>query len=434
MKVTKFKEHTMKKTFKILAVLVSAAMLFAGCAQPVPEKGDNETEKHTQTQIKDEAMLSLADAVPERPQSASDIQQGFNVDLLKTLSGMQDGNLFYSSMSINSAMTMAYFGAQGDTQKEIAQALGYGDMSPEEVAGYQKYLLQSYEDTGDTTFTSANSLWVDDEIAAKQSYIDTMRDVFDTMVKNIDLQSPGAADELNSWIDDATNGMIDKLFEQDDASLASAAMVLMNAIYFNGDWTMPFDPERTMDAAFNGSTHQSQVSMMMSNEDVMGHKGDDYTSVFLPYGEDERFAMVALLPDDMDAFVSSLDAQKLNAVLTTFETQQDPVLSLPVFELEEKIKLKDVLRSLGIQKAFTDGADFSPVSDTPLAIDEVLHKARIKVDEQGTEAAAVTAVIIRATGAMLDRFEFVADKPFLFFIVDTQNELTLFTGKVMDLD
>jgi serpin B len=166
----------------------------------------------------------------------------------------------------------------------------------------------------------------------------------------------------------------------------------------------------------------------------MGHKGDDYTSVFLPYGEDERFAMVAVLPDDMDAFLSSLDAQKLNAVLTTFETQQDPVLSLPVFELEEKIKLKDVLRSLGIQKAFTDGADFSPVSDTPLAIDEVLHKARIKVDEQGTEAAAVTAVIIRATGAMLDRFEFVADKPFLFFIVDTQNELTLFTGRVMDLD
>ena len=424
----------MKKTFKILAVFVSTAMLFAGCAQPVPEEGYNETEKPTQTQIKDELMLSLADAVPESPQDISDIQLGFNLDLLKALGDIEDGNLFYSPMSINSALTMAYFGAQGDTQKEIAEALGYSDMSREEVAGYQKYLLESYDDTGDTTFTSANSMWVDDDIAAKQSYIDTMRDVFDTLVKNIDLQSAGAADELNSWIDDATNGMIEKLFEQGDESLARAAMVLMNAIYFNGDWTVPFDPERTMDSTFNGSTQDSQVQMMMSNETVMGHKGDGYTSVFLPYGEDERFAMAAVLPDDMGAFVENLSKEKLDAVLSTFEEQQDPVLSLPVFEMEEKIKLKDVLGSLGVEKAFTDSADFSLMSDTPLAIDEVLHKARVKVDEEGTEAAAVTAVIMRATGAMMDRFEFVADRPFLFFIVDTQNDLVMFTGKVMDLD
>ena len=425
----------MKKTFKILAVLISAAMLFAGCAQPVPQEGRSENKFSDQPLVKDEVMLSLADAAPSNTENASDIQLGFNLDLLKKLSETEEGNLFYSSMSINSALTMAYFGAEGDTQKEIADVLGYGDMSVEKVAAYQKYLLEAYKESGDTTFTSANSLWIDDEIIAKQSYINTMQDVFDSLVKNLDLQAAGAATELNSWIDESTNGMIKKLFEEGDDSLVRARMVLMNAIYFKGQWTAPFDPERTHDAQFNGANKTSDIKMMSSSGDtVIGHQGEDYTSVFLPYGDDERFAMVAVLPDDVDAFVGGLTEESLSDILSTFEEQEDSLLQIPVFEMEEKIEMGDVLKSLGLQKAFTNSAEFGLMSDTPLAIDEVLHKAKIKVDEEGTEAAAVTAVIIKATGAMMDRFEFVADRPFLFFIVDTENDLVLFTGKVMDLD
>ena len=424
----------MNKKVKTIFIALAAVMLFAACTPSADEQTKGLESIQTEgPQIRDEVMLSLKDAVPANPEGAGELQLKFNLALLKKLGELEGGSLFYSPMSINAAMTMAYFGADGDTQQEMADTLGYGDMDITQVAAYQKYLLQSYVDSGDTAFTSANSIWIDNEIAAKQSYINTMKDVFETQVTNLDLQAAEAADTLNSWIDGATNGMITKLFEEGDDSLSRAMMVLMNAIYFKGEWTVPFDPEKTYDSTFNGATETSDVKMMSSDETVMGHQGEDYTSVYLPYGKDERFAMVAVLPDDMASFVGGLTAESLSGILSTFEEQEDPLLQVPVFEMEEKIKLKDALNALGIEKAFTDSADFNLMSDTPLAIDEVLHKAKIKVDEEGTEAAAVTAVVMRATGMLMDRFEFVADRPFLFFIVDTQNDLVLFTGKVCDL-
>ncbi len=425
----------MNKNIKMIFVAVAVIMIFSGCAQPAVQNEELSPE-NTQTEgpeTIDEVMLSLADTLPQSPEDASDLQLGFNLDFFKKLSESGDGNLFYSSMSINSALTMAYFGAQGETQKEIADVLGYSDMSVEEVAAYQKYLLESYEDSGDTAFTSANSLWIDDEIVAKQSYIDTMENVFDTLVKNLDLQAASAPSELNAWIDESTNGMIKKLFDESGDSLARASMVLMNAIYFKGEWSVPFDPEKTFDGQFNGANKTSDIKMMMSNETVMGHQGDDYTSVILPYGDDERFAMVAVLPDDMDSFVDGLTTESLSEILTTFTEKEDPIVRIPVFEMEEKLEMGEVLKAMGIQTAFSDNADFSLMSDTSLAIDEVLHKAKIKVDEEGTEAAAVTAIVMRATSVMMDRFEFVADRPFIFFIMDTENDLVLFTGKVMNL-
>ena len=341
-------------------------------------------------------------------------------------------------MSINAAMTMAYFGAKGDTQKEISDALGYGGMSMEEVAAYQKYLMQSYEDTGETAFTTTNSVWIDDLFDPKKSYIDTMNDVFNTEVTKLDLQQSDVADILNDWIKDSTNGMIEELFNKDDNPFADGpptAMVLLNAIYFNGKWTAPFDPEKTYDTDFNGASKTSAVRMMSSGEGVMGNKCEDYISVSLPYGEDERFAMVAVLPDDMDTFTDGLTEESLSGILNTFYEKHEALVQLPVIKMEQKLRLNDALCALGIEKAFSQNeADFTGMSeDDILFIDEVLHKAKIKVDEEGTEAAAATSVDMALKAAPpTDRFEFIADKPFLFFIVDTENDLVLFTGKVLD--
>lgn len=425
----------MKK--KIIIIALAAVMLFAGCAQPA-DQNDAQSPVNTQTegpQTMDEVMLSLADAAPKSHEGISDIQLGFNLNLLKKLSESEEGNLFYSPMSINAAMTMAYFGAQGETQQEIADGLGYGDagMELEDVAAYQKYLLKSYEDSGDTTFTTANSIWTDDMFSPKQSYMDTMKDVFKTKVTKLDLQAEDAADRLNAWIDESTEGMIKKLFDKKDPLLSIAEMILMNAIYFNGDWTSPFDPEKTFDATFTGQTVASDIKMMSSSKTVMGHEGEDYLSVFLPYGEDERFAMVAVLPDDMNSFVEGLAGDSLSGILSAFEEKEESLLQLPVFEMEREVKLGDALKALGIKRAFEGGADFSLIAEG-LFIDEVLHKAKIKVDEEGTEAAAVTAVVMSRGAMPEDRFEFIADKPFLFFIMDTENDLVLFTGKVLDLD
>ena len=175
------------------------------------------------------------------------------------------------------------------------------DMS--QVASYQKYLLHSFENSGDTTFTSANSVWIDNLFTPKESYIDTMNDVFKTTTTKLDFRASEAVDILNGWIDQSTNGMIKELFDSNDNPFNDGpptVMVLLNAIYFDGKWTQPFDPDATFDTDFNGATAISAVRMMSSDEAVKGNKGDDYISVSLPYGEDERFVMVAVLPDDME--------------------------------------------------------------------------------------------------------------------------------------
>jgi serpin B len=156
-------------------------------------------------------------------------------------------------------------------------------------------------------------------------------------------------------------------------------------------------------------------------------------SVMLPYGDDERFTMIAVLPEDMDSFIAGLDEDSLHDVLTVFEQRDEVLLQLPVFEMEQQVTLNDTLKSLGITQAFTKEADLSRISDEDIYIGDVMHKAKIKVDEEGTEAAAVTSVQVTLESIPLNRFEFVADKPFLFFIMDTENGLVLFTGKVDDL-
>jgi len=428
----------MKKHIKIIFTLIAVMMIFTSCAQPaeqndVQKPSDEKTEG---PEMKDEVMLSLKDAAPKIPEGISDVQLGFNLALLKKLGELEGGNLFYSPMSINAAMTMTYFGANGQTRQEIADVLGYDKMSMTDVAAYHKYLIGSYENSGDTTFTTANSIWIDDAFEPKQSYINTMLDVFETQVTRLDLTASDAIDTLNSWIDKSTNHMIDTLFEKEDEPFdTNTVMVLMNAIYFNGDWTTPFNPDRTYDTQFNGKTKEVDIKMMVSTEPVMGHKADDYISVSLPYGDDKRFQMVAVIPDDIETFVDSLTDESLNTLLNTFAEQGEPSVQIPIFEMEQKVKLNDALIALGIEQAFSGTADFSGMSEEEIYIDEVLHKARIKVDEEGTEAAAATSVEMKLRGVTPEnRFEFIADKPFLFFIVDTENDMVLFTGKVLNLN
>ncbi|MEX1378340.1 MAG: serpin family protein [Eubacteriales bacterium] len=412
------------KKIKFFIPIIAAALIFSACS-PSPAVVDGKDEPS-------DVMLSISDVSSKNANDSQNIQLQFNLDLLKQLS-KDSKNTFYSSFSINQALTMAYFGAGGETQQEIKDALGYTSLTIEGIAAYQKYLLDVYKDSGDTTFYSANSMWIDNDIIVKKNYIDAMIDNFDAEVDDIDLQSAKAPDTLNKWIDKKTNGMITKLFENPFDPLAR--VVLMNAIYFKGQWTTPFDPNRTMEREFNGLIKTSTVDMMYSGEEVLGNVGDGYMSISMPYGDDERFSMVAVLPDgDIGQFIDSLSIGSLSEILSTFEPKNEAKVFFPKFEMEEKVLLNDTLKALGINSAFYDGADFGEISDTDLYIDEVLHKAKIKVDEEGTEAAAVTGIVVKTESMPIDQFIFAADKPFLFFIIDNHNDNVLFTGVVYDLE
>ena len=440
----------MNKKIKILLIAMACVMLLAGCTQgmqPEPTQQPENTQQMQPTkqpentltegpQTRDEVMMSLVNAAPSKLASTDSVQYGLNLALLKKLSETEGGNLFYSPLSISTALTMAYFGACGETQQQMADVLGYNSASMADVAAYQKYISALLSDTGDTQFNSANSVWVAESFVPNSSYIDTMKDVFDTKVSRVDFTGDTAIDELNGWISDATQGMIDEMFDKEDEPFdALTVMVLLNAIYFNGNWSEPFDPDKTYDTDFNGATATESVRMMSSREEVRGYQGEDYVSVRLPYGADERFAMIAVLPDDMEAFIAGLDAQSFKDLTKILLPVENPVVNLPVFEMEQKVKLNDVLNALGMDKAFSESeADFTTMAgEDILWIDEVLHAAKITVDEEGTEAAAATSVEILARSMPMESFEFIADRPFLFFIMDTQNDLVLFTGKVMDL-
>jgi len=415
----------MNLTKILLSILITAMLIISGCAA-TPEHEEIEEP------IISDTMLSIKDVIPANIADSQNIQLQFNLDLLKELSQKEE-NVFYSSFSINQALTMAYFGAEGDTQSEINDMLGYAGLTIQDIAAYQKYLLETYEDPGDTTFYSANSMWIDDQLIVKDSYINTMFENFDSEVMNIDLQSNQAVDKINGWIDDKTNGLINKLF--DDEFDAMTALILMNAIYFKGQWTVPFDEDLTHPADFNGVNGTNEVDFMYSAETVQGYEDDTYKAINLTYGDDERFSFVAVLPNgNMNDFIDGLSADELSDILTTFEEISDASVLLPKFEMEETIYLKDTLSALGMETAFTGDANFSQISDTQLFISDVLHKAKIIVDEEGTEAAAVTAIIMKATSMPMDIFEFHADKPFMFFIVDNENGTVLFNGVAYDLD
>jgi serpin B len=265
--------------------------------------------------------------------------------------------------------------------------------------------------------------------------MDTMLDVFKTETYSVDMKDIKTVDDINGWVKKKTDGMIEKLLEKDRNPLSTAEMVLMNAIYFNGEWTTPFNELDTIEQDFKGTSGTTKVDMMHSSKNVLGYEGDDYKSISLPYGKDERFSMVMVLPNgDINEFIEVQSRDSIKKVLTTFEEKSDAIIQIPKFSLEEMVTLNDTLKALGMSKAFSPAtADFANIADG-LFIDTVLHKAKIDVDEIGTEAAAVTAVIMGKGAAPEFQFEFLADKPFLFFIVDGEENIVLFTGKVSNLD
>ena len=409
----------MKTTKLILSIVIISLLAMAGCSKTASEPAELSP-----------AMVSLNEVNAATISDANNIQLSLNLALLKELA-KENKNTFYSSFSISQALTMTYFGAGGETQSEIQSVLGFDDLTMEEIAAYQKYLLENYKKTGDTTFYSANSIWIDDEIIVRQSYMDTMDNNFDVEVENIDLQGSNAVKDVNKWIEKSTEGMIPVLFEQPFDPLTR--LLLINAIYFDGKWTTPFNPHWTREMDFNGFTSTESIDMMYYDDEVMAHEGGDYKAISLPYGKDERFTFVAVLPsDDINAFINELDADKLQDVLATFEERSEATILLPKFEMEQTILLNDVLKTLGMEQAFNSGANLSEISDTNLVISRVLHKAKITVDESGTKASAVTAVEANEECMPADLFEFICDKPFIYFIVDTEDDTVLFTGVMYD--
>jgi serine protease inhibitor len=360
-----------------------------------------------------------------------DANSEFAFDIFKELNSEEgNGNIFISPLSISTALSMVYEGAEGTSKEAMAKSLGYGGLDTTVVnESYRNLLLHLNSIDSKVDLNIKNSIWIRQGEAVKPEFINTNKDVFDAYISELDFSKADAADSINKWISVATEGKIDKMVSSPINPLV--VMYLINAIYFKGEWTTRFEEKNTFADKFNSAGGSKDDIMMMSMQSDMEYASKEgYKAVLLPYGN-KKTAMYCILPEGnttMDEFIQNMDKKKWNEIKGSLALTEGVNIQLPRFKMEYGIKeLTSSLTSLGMGVCFSEKADFSGIRDN-LFISSVLHKAVIEVNEKGTEAAAVTVVEIKET-AIAEAPEFIADKPFIFIIEDSETGSILFMGK-----
>ncbi len=399
--------------FLTTAALVSGLLVTAGCGGGAPP-GDA---------ARIDASL-VADLTPADAVAVGRAVGDFAFDLFDEVSEA-DRNAVTSPLSVAVLLAMISAGADGDTGAEMAKVLGLRE-GPDPRVGA---LLRSLADTEDVTLSVANALHSDGPL--EQDYLSFVRRAFGATLEQSDLASPEAAEAIDDWVSKNTNGRIPEIAADLGLPDPQAVLVLLNTVYFLGEWTSSFDDDDTRPAPFAAPGGRADVPMMHLDAQSFPYTDrDGYRMVRLPYGEDGRFGMEIILPDD--GRDPDLDAAEWRAAVGSLSPARIDELALPRFELRWSAELGTPLRRLGLAAAFDPGrADFRPMSPAAPALGRVVHKTYVKVDERGTEAAAVTGGVM-TTSARTGTLTFRVDRPFLFTISDRETGTILFLGRVTD--
>lgn len=362
----------------------------------------------------------------------------FSLDLYHRLSEREEGNIFYSPYSIFSALTMTYEGARGQTAGEMESVFYLPEkdvLRPNFGAIYNTINEPSEE----YKLGTGNALWAQKDYPFREEYIKTVEDFYGGKATNLDFaeETEKSRQTINTFIEKQTNGKIKELLAKGDIG-PMTRMVLTNAIYFKGTWSVEFDKENTENREFHITPDKTvEVPMMqMSPEEEMFNYTETgkLQMLELPYkGKD--LSMFVLLPNEsLEDIKANLTAENLNEWTRNMRETDLKTIQMPKFEFDTKYKkMKRTLSDMGMPTAFTGQADFSGMDGTQrLFIDKVIHQAFVSVDEEGTEAAAATAVTMKAT-AMIDQSpSFIANKPFIFLIRENETGSILFLGRVTD--
>ncbi len=360
----------------------------------------------------------------------------FGFDLIKNINTDEIGrDLFISPISVSMALGMTYNGADRETRDAMRDALHFGDMTDDEINRSYKSLISLLLSLDpEVAMALANSIWYRDNVVFERAFLDIAREYFDAEVRGLDFSAPNAVDIINSWIEDKTNGLIKETLKPPIPP--DAVMYLINAIYFKGTWTIQFDEEKTRDMTFYSSGEtQSTVKMMSLREEFPYYENDELQIVDLSYGSGD-FSMTIILPkkeNNIGALISEMSDESWNSLTSNLSPDTGDIF-LPRFKLEYKTELIRPLTEMGMGIAFSEGlADFSKMrSQNDLFISRVLHKSFVEVNEEGTEAAAVTVVGIRVTSAGPSHgFSMIINRPFLFVIRENRTGAIMFIGKIV---
>ena len=345
-----------------------------------------------------------------------------------------DANILISPLSVAMALGMTYNGAAGDTREAMAATLELDGMTIEEVNEAYRGLIDLLQDLdAPVEWRLANSIWYRDDLTPLPTFLDINRTFFDAEVAALDFSDPAAADVINAWVRDKTGGRITEIVDKPIPS--NVLMHLLNAIYFKGDWTYQFDKDLTAPRPF------ALADGSMATVEMMAHRGllplpyarvADVEVVDLPFAR-QAYSMTIIVPREPQALrglTETLTQDQWNAWLAALDSTEGTI-SMPRFTLEYGLELNDVLKALGMGIAFTPGeADFSNIfgSRGPW-IDKVKHKTFVEVNEVGTEAAAVTDVVIVVSHGGP---HMVVDRPFFFVIRERFSGTVLFMGRIMN--
>lgn len=380
---------------------------------------------------------------PAAPGDVVDGDTEFALDLFRELvADDTEANLFLSPYSISVALAMTLSGARGDTFDEMAAVLGATDGDDWHAGrnALDQALLaerSTIEGLMPLELEIANSLWGQADYPFNDDFLDLLARHYGTGIETVDFAgaSEEAREAINAWVEDATNDRIEDLIPE-GAIHELTRLVLVNAIFFHANWVHQFDPDLTEDATFRSPAGDVVVPMMHQNIRTDYGAGDGWEAVRLPYAGDA--SMLVIAPEDgrFDEVVSALDPAQLDVVRDTI-SDHGVDLRMPRFELRSQVSLPDVLERLGMVQAFVEptadsGADFTGMVDLrELFVSDVVHQAFVSVDEDGTEAAAATAVIMSATSAPPPAM-LTLDRPFVFVIQDDDTGSILFVGQVTD--
>jgi serpin B len=415
----------------LVAVLLLPSVL--GCTTSSPSAAPvvrAEVSREAAPAVADEDVDVVADGV-----------NAFGLDLYRALAEEEGGNLFLSPYSIALALAMTYAGARGQTAQEMAEVLHLTmpDARVHPAMNALDLALHAGEDRemdsyDPPIFRSANALWGQQGLGFEQAFLETLAANYGAGMRVLDFaESEEAREIINAWVEEQTEDRIQDLIKPDMLN-ALTRLVLTNAVYFKAQWQYTFSESATADGPFYLPGGDTVTTPMMRQTESLGYYAEDGLQVVeLPYAGGSH-SMLILLPEqgELDALAASLDEARLRDLVAQVE-RQSVALTMPRFEYEAEFALGEMLQEMGMPTAFGEGADFSGMTtEAELFISEVVHKAWVAVDEEGTEAAAATAVVMVESALPMEPVEVTVDHPFLFAIRHQGTGSLLFLGQVVD--
>ena len=414
-----------RRSVVLVAAFLALVIGAAGLVYFLESPNGSEVTAKLNVPVLDDSM-----ATPESLEAAVDASNLFAFDLYDRYSAGED-NVFYSPYSISTALSMTYEGARGTTAEEMQLVFHWSEDDDVRRSGAAKVFNILNGKNRSYTLHTANALWMQEGYPFKEDYVGIVEDYYGGESNMIDFgDAVKAAETVNSWVEERTNDKIKDLLSPD--MLVDARLVLTNAIYFKGDWLKMFDKELTSPSEFHVAPQETvEVDMMNVKEEYFGYVDTGDAQILkLPY-KGKELSMIIVLPKtgDIHEFENGFSLEDYGRWVNMLESTKLDVY-LPRFQFETEYVMGNDLKEMGMPTAFTGSADFSGMSDGGLFIGHVVHQAYIDVNEEGTEAAAATGVVMVESAPVLEVFR--ADHPFIFTIQDRDTGLILFMGRVMD--